>query len=334
MKPASLALRGSSSVAALLVLTSLLAAAPVHAKDPGADPEALIRIGNDLRRHGEDRRAEGYFRRAYDIAPTPRSAAQLGLLELALSRFAQAEALLSEALASQDAWVLDHRAVLETSRANARAHLAGVELLGVPRDATLISPDGAVTKIPADAVVWVEPGAIHLKVQAIGHKLGEVSLTAPAGETRKVEVAMPLVDATPAPAPAPSLVTPPTAGEPTTPAPEAPPATPGRGQRIAGIVVGAAGLAAAITGVVLLEKGNAEVDATNKAARTPGGVYDPGNGSFETLQNLGVGLIVGGATAAVVGGTLFYLGLRHGEAPAVSLNLGVGRGVLQWEGAF
>jgi hypothetical protein len=48
------------------------------------DPEALIRQGIELRRAGQDARAEGYFRRTYQLAATSRTAAQLGLCELAV----------------------------------------------------------------------------------------------------------------------------------------------------------------------------------------------------------------------------------------------------------
>jgi hypothetical protein len=52
------------------------------------EPEALIRQGVELRRKGQNALAQGYFKRAYAIAHTPRSAAQLGLVEHALGYFA------------------------------------------------------------------------------------------------------------------------------------------------------------------------------------------------------------------------------------------------------
>jgi hypothetical protein len=40
---------------------------------PAEDPEELIRVGNSLRRKGDNLRAAGYIRRAYELAHTPRS---------------------------------------------------------------------------------------------------------------------------------------------------------------------------------------------------------------------------------------------------------------------
>jgi hypothetical protein len=314
------------------------------------DPEALIRIGNGLRRKGDDKRAEGYLKRAYELAHTPRSEADLGLVELALGRYRRAEEHLSEALAADDAWVQDNKAALTSSRDKARAKLLALEIVGAPRDATVLSPDGTVTKLPADGVLYVDPGEVKLSVQAIGHKTASVDITGAAGEKRKVEVAMPSTEQAPpvaapapAPAPAPSPVKPPSAApSPETPPsgePSAPPApsageSPDGARRIAGIVVGAVGVAAAATGVVLLAKGNSEVDATNAAANTKNGVYDPANGNYQSLQHAGVGLIIGGAAAVAVGGTLLVLGLSRQEAPGVSFNVGPGGGLLQLRGAF
>jgi hypothetical protein len=322
--------------------TSVLAA-------PAEDPEALIKTGNELRRRGDDVRAEGYFQRAYQLAHTPRSEAQLGLVELALGRFKIAEDHLSEALAADDAWVQGHKAALGASRAKARAKLLGVELIGAPRDATVVSADGTVTKVPPDSVLWLEPGDVKLTVQAVGHKPASLALSGGAGEKRKVDVAMPPIvepKAEPAalpPAPPPALVpaTPPPAElavqtPPESPTPAPPPAAEldgGRSKRIAGIVVGGVGVAVAVSGVFLLEKGNSKVDATNTAG-AKGGVYNPANGDYQTFQGVGVGLIAGGAAAVAAGGLLYALGLGHGEAPAVSLNVSSGHGLMQWTGAF
>jgi hypothetical protein len=341
-------------VVAVVVLP--LAAPTVAGAAPSTteDPEALIRIGNGLRRKGDDKRAEGYLKRAYELAHTPRSEADLGLCELALGRFRRAEEHLSEALAADDSWVQDNKAALISSRDKARAKLLAVEIVGAPRDATVVLPDSTVTKLPADGVLYVDPGDVKLSVQAGGHKPAAVEIRGVAGEKRKAEVAMPSTEQAPpvaaapapaaAPTPAPAPETRPTAApSPETPpsgAPSAPPApsvdtSSERAQRIAGIVVGAVGVAAAATGVVLLVKGNSEVDTTNAASRTtPPGVYDPANGNYETLQHAGVGLVIGGAAAVAVGGTLFVLGLPHQEAPTVSFNVGPGGGLLQLRGAF
>src|SRR6476659_9962930 len=56
---------------------------PTHALAE-EDAEALILQGNHLRQRGDNERAHGYFKRAYEIARTGRTAAQLGLVEMAI----------------------------------------------------------------------------------------------------------------------------------------------------------------------------------------------------------------------------------------------------------
>ena len=92
--------------------------APARSARAEEEPEALIRQGVEMRRQGDDLKAHGYFQRAYDIARTPRSAAQLGLADLAIHDNLAAEQHLSEALASSDPWVRQNRPVLEKSREN------------------------------------------------------------------------------------------------------------------------------------------------------------------------------------------------------------------------
>jgi hypothetical protein len=305
------------------------------------DPEALIRIGNELRRKGDDKRAEGYIKRAYEIGHTPRAAAQLGLVELSLGRSLEAAELLTIAIDSDDAWVADHRSTLEASRAKARTHLVGVELVGAPRDATAVFADKTSAKVPADGVLWLEPGAIAFEVEAIGHAGAHVAVQATAGQRTKVNVTMSAVEQ-----PAPPVAAAPPAAEPevtpvaaTPQSPSSEPTdsapSPGRSLRIAGIAVGAAGVVAAAVGVVLLEKGNSEVDATNGAVGTST-PYDPSNANYKTLQGAGVGLIVGGVVAAAGGVGLYLLGRREESEPvqAVSFNVGEHFGLVQWGGRF
>src|SRR5437868_5098645 len=81
------------------------------------DADALIKQGVELRRARRDREALERFRRAYDLAPTPRALAQMGLAEQALSRWVDAESHLGRALEiAEDAWIAKYRTTLEASR--------------------------------------------------------------------------------------------------------------------------------------------------------------------------------------------------------------------------
>ena len=69
----------------VLALIALPPLAPVAWAAPAAGPgqvEELIRRGNELRNSGQDTRALPFFQRAYEQSPTPRTAAQLGLVEV------------------------------------------------------------------------------------------------------------------------------------------------------------------------------------------------------------------------------------------------------------
>ena len=62
------------------------------------------------------------FEKAYQISRTPRTAAQLGLCELELGDFVEAERHLNEALAEPEhPWVKKNKATLKKSLETARA---------------------------------------------------------------------------------------------------------------------------------------------------------------------------------------------------------------------
>jgi hypothetical protein len=162
------------------------------------EPEALIKQGISLRRKGDDRRAQGYLKRAYDLAKTPRSAAQLGLVEQALGQFADSQIHLSEALATKDAWVQENRAQLEESRNFVRSKLAKVAITGAPGDATIAVGSDPPFALPRDGVVWLAPGANTVVMAAPGRKPVTKTVTAGPGESTSVAVELP-ADAPPTP---------------------------------------------------------------------------------------------------------------------------------------
>src|SRR5438045_3141318 len=106
-----------------LALAALLAAAVALLGVPGRaaaetahDAEAAIRRGVELRKKGDDEGALREFKRAYEIAPKPRAAAQMGMAEQSLGRWPDAESHLAEAVSSKgDPWVEKNRSVLEQS---------------------------------------------------------------------------------------------------------------------------------------------------------------------------------------------------------------------------
>ena len=104
-------------------MTSGWAARPARAGESG-EAEALIRQGVELRSQKKDERALPLFEKAYQISRTPRTAGQLGLVEMALGYFVDAERYLGEALSSPDhPWVAKNLATLKAQLAAAKAQI-------------------------------------------------------------------------------------------------------------------------------------------------------------------------------------------------------------------
>ena len=286
------------------------------------EPEALIKQGISLRRKGDDRRAQGYLKRAYDLAKTPRSAAQLGLVEQALGQFADAQIHLSEALATKDPWVQENRAQLEESRNFVRSKLAKVAITGAPGDATIAVGSDPPFALPRDGVVWLAPGANTVVVAAPGRKPVTKTVTAGPGESTSVAVELP-ADAPPTPpgaaasagiGAAPGGPTPAPVEVIQAPAPaETGQSSTGRTLRITGIGVAAAGVALAVTGFVLRGIATSKMDAIQSDANAqPQRPYNESNDNWQTFEHAGVALLVTGGAAAVAGALLYVLNLPSG----------------------
>src|SRR5450755_1037071 len=87
-----------------LSVARLAFAADEHAAD------AMITRGLELRREGKSVEALEMLQRAHAIAPSPRSLGQLGLVELSLDHWSEAEDHLAASIVtSQDLWVHKNR---------------------------------------------------------------------------------------------------------------------------------------------------------------------------------------------------------------------------------
>ncbi len=286
------------------------------------DPESLIHEGIELRKAGQDARAEGYIRRAYELAPTPRATAQLGLVELAVSDYVNAEIHLGKALASSnDAWILQYQKVLETSRNMARANLLRIEVSGSLPGATFTIEGAPSRPLPADGTFWVTPGpstAVHIDVT--GHKTAEFRVGGAAGEIKRISVDMPLLRAEPPPT--------------------APVAKDSRASlRIAGIAATAVGVAAVVVGAIFYERGQSELHDYQSAIRSDGKIpWNSNDQNWESTRNGGVFGLVAGGVAVAGGMSLFLLSgvASRAETPGTGLSFVSGSGVqlLSYRGGF
>jgi len=320
------------------------------------DPELLIRQGVALRKRGEDAKSLGYFQRAYDIAHTPRTGAQLGLVLLALGRYLDAEVRLDQSLVATDPWIAAHFAALETARNNARAQLGKIEIQGAPADATVEATGRPATKLPADGTIWVSPGTARLRLEAPGFEAVTREVSVALGGKAQVRITMArLAPEHPAgekvavaqPAREPERKTPkkarPALASSTNGAQGAGPeggvvsggpgATTGdeqtsrRSLRIAGMVVGGAGVAAAAAGVFFYLAAGKKVADINSNG-TAGKPYNPADSNYTTYDRLGVGMMIGGGVALAAGVVGMVLGREPQAAERKTVMLGPGPGEL------
>jgi hypothetical protein len=295
-------------------------AAPVFADE---EPETLIRQGVEMRRRGDNVRAHGYFKRAYDIAHTARSAAQLGLVEQALQYFADAEQHLTEALSNSDAWVEQNRQILEESRRVVRTHLGTVDVRGAPAG-TKVEPAGrAAAPLPDDHLVWLAPGSTDLTFSASGYEPTTEHVTVTVGKSARLRLTLVAKALPPPPKARPTeggsdrvVVTADGGG-----GAEAPGRPAGsRALRITGLVTAGTGVALAATGVVLYSQGSSKLAAINRDA-SAGTPYNEANGNYQTLGNAGIALMIGGGVAVAAGAILYLVNRGSGE-PAAGVSVG------------
>lgn len=253
------------AVASTLVLTvTLVASSRARAADPS---EVLIRQGVELRRIGKPEQALEKFEEAYKLSHSPRSAAQLGLCEMALGRWISAELSLTEALAANsDPWINRNRSTLSDALGRVGNHLGTLIVWGGPDGALVVVNGEDAGQLPRSRPVRVLPGEASVVVNAPGFRSREEKVMVAATQT--AEHAITLVADAPSPPYPTSAPEPPgkiAAGDTprvetrATTDPENPPF-----YRSAWVWAGAAGVAlAVIVGVVVLGSGPTYPDADN-----------------------------------------------------------------------
>jgi hypothetical protein len=169
------------------VLCALLTSA-ARAADP-ADAEALIREGVTLRRAGNDVRALPLFQRAYEIAHTPRTAAQLGLVEFALGYSLDAERHLSQGLAvPTDSWIAKNRAILDEALTSVKTTIGELMITGSPDGADVIVNGRPAGRLPIAAPVRVGQGPALVELRAEGYAPNSASVDVVGGKKGSLDL--------------------------------------------------------------------------------------------------------------------------------------------------
>jgi len=172
-------------IAAVALVQTIFALGDVARAAEPAKAEELIRRGVELRQQGQDTRALPFFQQAYEVTPSPRTAAQLGLCEMALGYQLDSERHLAEALASaHDFWVRKNRAVLEDSIAKVRQAIGRIVIRG-PEGAEAFVNGKSVGRLPLAQPVRVGEGPSTIELRA-GAAVSRRSIHVMGGKTEQV----------------------------------------------------------------------------------------------------------------------------------------------------
>jgi hypothetical protein len=178
------------SLGATVACVLLLAATPASASD-AAEVEALIKQALDLRRQQKDPLAYPLLQKAHALGSTPRTAAQLGLVEINLGYWLDAERHLAESLAAKrDVWVHQNRAVLEQNLEKARKAIGEVLVVGTPSGAEIEVNGKAVGTLPMQAPVRLGEGPARIEVRAPGYEPATRSLSVVGGQREEIALAL------------------------------------------------------------------------------------------------------------------------------------------------
>ena len=159
----------------------------VELPSSASQAETLIRQATDLRKAGKDARAYPLFQKAYETETTPRTAAQLGLVEMQLGYWLLAERHLAQALSfPRDPWISGNRADLEASLARARAAIGEIVVRGTPAGAKVLVNGKDAGTLPLQAPVRAGEGPVTVEVQAPRHESSSRSLTLLGGRREEV----------------------------------------------------------------------------------------------------------------------------------------------------
>lgn len=161
------------------------------AQSPADEAEALVRQGTELRYQNQDAKALPYFEGAYHLSRNPRTAAQLGLVKMALGYCLDAERLLDEALAVPDhPWIARNRATLEQTRDNARKNIGEILVTGSPDGAEIVVNGRPAGMLPQAVPLRLDRGPVEIQLRARGYQSATRTLTIKGGAREKLSIAL------------------------------------------------------------------------------------------------------------------------------------------------
>jgi hypothetical protein len=294
------------AAAIALILVVHLGPAPARADD--ANPDLLIRRGLDLRRAGRSADALALFRRAYEVAPSPRTLGQMGLVESSLQHWADAESHLLAALATpDDAWVHRNHQFLEQAKERTLEHMGELLITGPPGTKVSLGerPIGA---LPLATPVRLAEGDVAISATSDGYKPFSLDLSIKGGARVAVSIVLERIDLSPHNPETQALVS-------TAP-------TPRRWQLWTGSALAVAGAGALAWGI-----GWIALDGRRDCS----GGQSTGCATTYDTKTPGILLAAGGGALALAGSVLLYSGLHPRD---LNVTLGMTTHSFQFEARF
>ncbi len=316
--------------AAMMFTISVLPAAPALAASDAEQAETLIREGVQLRAQDKAARALPLFEKAYQISRSPRTAAQLGLCELELGYYIEAERYLNEALATPDhPWIAKNKTTLKRQLEAARGNIGELALTLSPSNAEVLVNNKLVAMPSPGAPIRLDKGLADVEVRSPGFASARETITIVGG--KREQRTFVLVPESPSPvaiAPPPAAPVPgPESGAPMISATSTPaPASNWNAPRIAAWATAGVAVGALVFGTVEAFNASSKQDAFNNHTGLVNGVpsqdcgtanLSPGCKPLKDAYDSAFTLsIVGFATAgalAIASSVLFVLtGPDHG----------------------
>ena len=185
--------RGTLATFGIWLAAAVLSGADARvaaAADP-AEVEELIRQGVELRRLGRDPAAIPLFQRAYDLDRSPRTAAQLGLVEAAVGYWIAAEKHLAEAVASpRHPWLVQHLDEIKETLSTVRANICELDVVGSPPGAEVLVNGKTVGRLPLSEPLRVPEGPVQVIVRAPGYAEGSSTTSVKGGGAERVTLTL------------------------------------------------------------------------------------------------------------------------------------------------
>jgi hypothetical protein len=282
----------------VFVLAGVVAPSVAVAGDRAED---LITQGVEHRQKGEHQAALESFRRAHALAPSPRTLAQMGLVEHDLRRWLDAETHLSQAVdAAEFPWIRKNRKYLVEALAMSQKHIGEIAVSG-PTGAVVEIAGRVVGILPLPASTRVVEGETAVRVTKTGFL--DFTTKAVLAGAAKVTIAADLVpdrrDLPVGPKIATSALQGPTARSEQL---QIEGGTPSTGKKVIPITLITAGLVAVAAGTALFL-----LDGKGNCDPAPGGVC------ADVYNTKWLGLAVGaaGVGAGITGGVLLWRGTNR-----------------------